>query len=48
MSDFEPLDLERIDIAGHGDRLATIETVLADGRRERLNILPAPGDDDAP
>jgi hypothetical protein len=40
--------LERIDIAGHGDRLATIETVLANGRRERLNILPAPGDDDAP
>ncbi len=40
--------LARIDIAGHGDRLATIETTLADGRRERLNILHAAGDDDAP
>lgn len=40
--------LERIDISGAGVRVGTITTILADGRRERLRILPAAGDGDAP
>jgi hypothetical protein len=39
--------MERIDITGADDQVRTIETVLADGRRERMTIVPSARDEGA-